>query len=63
MTKSSQKSMFEEAKEMFNSVKSEVNKQVHHYSGAEAWRDVKKTAVVTTTAVFTVLCCFASSAE
>jgi len=63
MTKSSQKSMFEEAKEAFNSVKSEVNKQVHTYSSHEAWRDVKKTAVITSTAMLTILSCFVSSAE
>tara|TARA_X000001382_G_scaffold2555_1_gene3051 strand:- start:390 stop:566 length:177 start_codon:yes stop_codon:yes gene_type:complete len=53
------KSIQEELKSLLNDAKNKVNKEIHHYSGAEAWRDVKKTAVVTSTAVFTVLCCFA----
>jgi len=53
------KSIEQELKSLFNSAKKTINKEVHHYSGAEAWRDVKKTAVVTSTAIFTILCCFA----
>lgn len=51
-------SFSEELKSFLNDAKKKVNKEVNSYSGAEAWRDVKKTAVVTTTAVFTILCCF-----
>ena len=40
------------------SVKDAVKKEVHNYSGAEAWRDIKKTAVVTSTAVIVILSCF-----
>lgn len=52
-------SFSEELKSFLNDAKKKVNKEINTYSGAEAWRDVKKTAVVTTTAVFTILCCFA----
>ena len=63
MTKSSQQSMFEEVKEALHSVKDGVNKEIHHYSSHEAWRDIKKTAVITSTAMLTILSCFVSSAE
>lgn len=53
------KKLQDDLKSAVKSVKDSVNKEIHNYSGAEAWRDVKKTAVVTSTAVFTILCCFA----
>ena len=63
MTNSSQKTIFEEVKEALHSVKDGVNKQVHTYSSHEAWRDIKKTAVITSTAMLTILSCFVTSAE
>ena len=57
------KTIKEELKSILNSAKKTINKEIHDYSGAEAWRDVKKTAVITSTAVFTVLCCFATGGE
>lgn len=47
-------------KEQLNKANKIVDKQIHSYSGAEAWRDVKKTAVISTTAMFTILTCFVS---
>ena len=57
------KTIKEELKSLLNEAKNKVNKEIHHYSGAEAWRDVKKTAVITSTAMLTILSCFVSSAE
>ena len=53
------KTIKEELKSLLNDAKNKVNKEIHHYSLAEMKRDVMKTAVVTSTAVFTILCCFA----
>ena len=47
-------------KEQLNKANKAVDKQLHHYSLAEMGKDVMKTAVVTTTAVVTILCCFAT---
>lgn len=47
-------------KEQLNKANKVVDKQLHHYSLAEMGKDVMKTAVVTTTAVVTILCCFAT---
>tara|TARA_R110000796_G_scaffold64104_3_gene148453 strand:+ start:17423 stop:17683 length:261 start_codon:yes stop_codon:yes gene_type:complete len=47
-------------KEQLKKANKIVEKQIHSYSGSEAWRDVKKTAVITSTAMLTILSCFVS---
>ena len=45
----------DDLKSAVKSVKDKVNKEVHHYSLAEMKRDVMKTAVVTSTALVTII--------
>ncbi len=49
------KSFTEEMKSFLNNAKNKVNKEIHHYSLAEMKRDVMKTAVVTSTALVTII--------
>ena len=48
-------SFTEEMKSFLNNAKNKVNKEIHHYSLAEMKRDVMKTAVVTSTALVTII--------
>ena len=49
------KSIQEELKSLLNDAKNKVNKEIHHYSLDEMKRDVMKTAVVTSTALVTII--------
>jgi|21_taG_2_1085346.scaffolds.fasta_scaffold15939_3 hypothetical protein len=53
----------DDLKSAVKSVKDAVNKEVHHYSLAEVQKDILKTAVVTSTALFTIILTCATGGE
>ena len=57
------KSIQEELKSLLNDAKNKVNKEIHHYSLAEMQKDILKTAVVTSTALFTIILTCATGGE